>query len=496
MATESQQSERETLLDDLEANHEDLPFEEGKAILPPPPPPAKRSTAYLDGLRGLAALCVFSGHMIGGGDHERGFGDPDGQNFLISLPFIRNLYTGAPAAVAVFFVLSGFVVTQSMVKIVRDQKEGFLRTLASALIRRPVRLYLPCWIFALIIALALHLPYEIHPPLPWLQARDSIWIELLRWREESWNYFWPFRHHGSDQPWFIYDLVVWTIPIELKGSYLCYGLVAVYALANRSFGVDSPVHLWAVGTLMVGVAALLQLGGWWPACFIAGYVWSIVEVHALDKPLLNRTFTTELGGRKWSIPATTIGITSIFWISWYLLGAPATSGKPEWSLSAPGWYWLTKMIPEYYGEAQFYRYWNSWGAIGMVYATLRLPWLQWFFNTRPLQFLGKVSFMLYLIHLPMAYCFTDRWIRVFGHVGFGSGERWYDNLLYLPDWGVKGFNLQWIACYTVALAVNLVVSYLLTRFLDEPCVRLGKYVTGLLHLNSPSKKKPILGDTP
>nr|POE65300.1 hypothetical protein CFP56_34967 [Quercus suber] len=455
---------------------------------------ADSSTAYFTGLRGLAALCVFNNHTMGSGNHERGFGQEGVYYYFIGLPFVRVFYLGGTAAVSVFFVLSGFVITQSMIKLLRDDRQqDFLRNWVSAMIRRPVRLYLPCWGFALIVAFVLHLPYNFHPSQPWLEPEATIPKELARWAWQCWDYFWPFRHHASDQWWFIYDIVVWTIPIELKGSVLCYGLALLYSRATKSFGLSSPIHLWSVGCLMVVTTVLLEIGYWWQACFTAGFMFTILNAYALDKPLLSRSFTIPTRHRRLIVPASTIGIYLIFFISWYLLSSPCTAGQPEWLETTPGWKWLGRMIPKVYSKAQFYRFWQSWGAIGLVYSTLHLPWLQWLLNTRPFQYLGKVSFMLYLVHLPIAYCFSDRWSRAWGMTPFMTEEKWWDNILYVPEWGLFGFNTQWACIWITTLAVNLAVAHVLTKYLDEPAVRLGKYITRLLPLQTlPSGKLAML----
>lgn len=68
-------------------------------------------TSYLNGLRGLAAWLVFVTHLLyDPGFHEGYAGRPG--DFAIQLPFLRLLFAGQ-FMVAIFFILSGFVLVRT-----------------------------------------------------------------------------------------------------------------------------------------------------------------------------------------------------------------------------------------------------------------------------------------------------------------------------------------------------------------------------------------------
>jgi len=77
-----------------------------------------RRTAYLDGVRGFAALLVYWGHHelwahdALGADRilENAYGY-DNQRYLACLPGVRLFFSGGHFAVTVFFVLSGYVLS-------------------------------------------------------------------------------------------------------------------------------------------------------------------------------------------------------------------------------------------------------------------------------------------------------------------------------------------------------------------------------------------------
>ena len=82
------------------------------------------STEYLNGIRGVAAIMVFQEHVFPWitqmkDEHVHGFGEA-GRYYFISLPGLRLFYNGGAAAVSIFFVLSGFVVVQNLLRIPAD----------------------------------------------------------------------------------------------------------------------------------------------------------------------------------------------------------------------------------------------------------------------------------------------------------------------------------------------------------------------------------------
>ncbi|RMZ91806.1 hypothetical protein DV736_g953, partial [Chaetothyriales sp. CBS 134916] len=426
----------------------------------------KRSTAYLDGLRGLAALCVFTQHFLGGNLQNHGFGEND-NFYLISFPFIRVFWTGGGAAVAIFFVLSGFVLSQTSVKLDHHgQQRDSKKSLISAAIRRPIRLYLPCFAVGLIIALAKYLPWNIYPELVFSPRRANIGVELLHWFKITVKYFNPFQRHGWKFGVYEYVIILWTIPIELKGSYLIYALSAV-----GCFGMVSAE--WAA-FVMLSIAVIVLHFGWWTGgCFIGGLVLTLNHLYNLDDTWIFRRFPSIV---------KTVFVNFMFVVGWYLLSEPASDGNPEWSLDTPGWHYLTLLIPESYDRDGFYRFWHSYGAILLVWSSLHLNWLQWILSTRPLQYLGRVSFMLYAIHLPLMVCFGNRMSRAFGTIPFMSEPVWWDNMLYVPDIGPMGLSLRWDFIWITQLAFTLAMAELTTRFIDDPSVRLGKWLVGKMGL--------------
>ena len=115
----------------------------------------RKSTAYLDGLRGVAAWAVFNYHFAHGTyarAMDRSYHSLPIQNnsHFLQLPLIRLVYA-AEASVAMFFVLSGYVLSQrSIAAISTGDLEKANARLSSLAFRRGIRLFGPALIASLL----------------------------------------------------------------------------------------------------------------------------------------------------------------------------------------------------------------------------------------------------------------------------------------------------------------------------------------------------------
>lgn len=107
-------------------------------------PPKLAPTAYLDGMRGLAALFVFFCHYsYQAFTIAKSWGTGTDNYHFLKLPFLRLWYQG-PVAVCVFFVVSGYALSYRPIKLIRSGAlSDFATTMSSLTFRRALRLYLP-----------------------------------------------------------------------------------------------------------------------------------------------------------------------------------------------------------------------------------------------------------------------------------------------------------------------------------------------------------------
>jgi hypothetical protein len=122
------------------------------------PPRKLHKTSYLDGLRGVAALFVVFHHysIVFTVSAQKGFHHdqeiaPEGSepipiqedNWILLFPLIRVIHSGR-FMVAIFFVISGYVLSYRGLKLAREGKGNkLLDSLGSSVFRRWLRLHLP-----------------------------------------------------------------------------------------------------------------------------------------------------------------------------------------------------------------------------------------------------------------------------------------------------------------------------------------------------------------
>jgi peptidoglycan/LPS O-acetylase OafA/YrhL len=146
--------------------------------------------------------------------------------------------------------------------------------------------------------------------------------------------------------------------------------------------------------------------------------------------------------------------TALSIVGMYLMSQPDVGGA-----ETPGWVFLTSLIPSWWDDE--HRYWQSAGAILFVLAVGRSRGWQRFFNLDVVQYFGKISYPLYLMHGPVLHT-----------VGYAI-QRWAWGLT-----GVEGSAYAWGFALAAVFIVPVViwVSDVFWRAVDAPVVRLAKWL--------------------
>lgn len=147
-----------------------------------------RRTAYLDGLRGFAALLVYLHHhelwIREPSLLESAFGYQD-RYYFAGLPFVRIFTCGGHIAVSTFFVISGYVLSTKPLALLQSGEFAALGdNVGSALFRRWFRLWLPV-IATTLFNISL---WHIFGILSKFEPQRTLGGELWRWYTEMKNF--------------------------------------------------------------------------------------------------------------------------------------------------------------------------------------------------------------------------------------------------------------------------------------------------------------------
>ncbi|KAF4812007.1 hypothetical protein CGCTS75_v014168 [Colletotrichum tropicale] len=397
---------------------------------PPSNEPQRRKlshTAYLDGLRGVAAFVVYIFHFsyLWFPDLGWGYGF-EGHRLFLQMPIIRALHSGR-ASVTVFFVISAFVLTLKTLTMIHNGKgDQALSTLAGSAFRRPFRLYLPIFAATFIIALLVYGGNYVRDPsgAPVPPRGETLEDQLQHWFWSTVNLMNPFRPiinrenmKGSE-----YDGHLWTIPVEFKGSLLVFFLLLIFARTKRW------IHM--VRVMGTGVW-LVHTGDWDQALFCAGLLLAEMSIilpngsPQLETPEdetlgYRKTIITNLGSRigHW-VPAyyqASGERIQLFWISigaivfiFALMYSPTVSSSlhvplPRFCNFRLPWHQTSASIND--GDKQEF----SAATFSDREAARPEPLLQRPFSTSFAQYLGRISYSLYLWHGAINHMVGVRWL--------------------------------------------------------------------------------------
>jgi len=367
--------------------------------------PATR-LASVDGLRGVAALAVVLHHLylvatpVLTAQGGTGIGSADW--WLSDTPL--KVATAGAEAVLVFFILSGLVVALPVLR----QKEFVW---SAFLAGRLVRLYLPVW-----ASLALGTVLLFAVPRDSAMVTEGSWLASANARETTVG---SLLHQGAlTQSSYDINNVLWSLRWELAFSALLPVFVAVAMLVRRRWwaAAIAAVILSAVGA-HTNTSALRYL----PVFFLGTLL--AVQLDAVREWMRRRMLRPR--ARLWSAGLVTASLLIL--IAGWLVRSVAPAGTPAND--------LTKDV-------------EVIGALGLVIAAIGVPFLRRGLESRGCQWLGRVSFSLYLVHVP-----------IIATLGF-----------------VLGDGMWWLVA-AIGIPLSLMVAWGFSTVVEGPSHRLAQWVT-------------------
>jgi peptidoglycan/LPS O-acetylase OafA/YrhL len=455
-------------------------------------------TKWLDGLRGIAAAIVAADHFFMS-DVWHPFvsywtDPPEGNRHIVQLPPIRILFS-AHGMVTLFMVISGYAISISLL----NARSGpqFLARVSSAVVRRVLRIYMPVFVTASLAQIfyffdLYHWPFDEGfletLPKPWTAPWDHFtWV--LNYMADSINII-AFEYRGA------LNGQLWTMPVEFRGSNVVYLLIV---------GLSG----WRAKSRFYVLPLLACFFLWYGNWDIFGFIWGLWLAERArsrvstttpslpsDEPLNSEFemaefededrsrsfFTAPLRLGSWRgklrckspksrecITLSRISAVLIFIAGYYLLCLGNDGHLP------PGYQFLSVLQPSRWKDKwDIYHFcWKTIGSAMLVYAIGELPCLQRPLDSRVVQYLGKISFALYLLHETIYELFRNPLRDLIYSVL--SGKEYESSGVALGN-DPLSFHAAWWSTGVLLGAVVVGASHFYTIYVDDWCVAFAKKV--------------------
>ncbi|KAI1847246.1 hypothetical protein JX266_006786 [Neoarthrinium moseri] len=429
------------------------------------------ATAWLDGLRGFAAFFVVLHHMtiiwFPWSVYNAYGADPDSY-LLFQLPIVRLIITGH-IQVAIFLVISGYALSLKTLKFLHKGQVGEAHNaLVSSAFRRHPRLFIPpivvCF-FSMFFAWmnwygnGARMPGAatpvVNPPI-----FESFWDQLIDYLKWCWRLADPLTRAVPSGEW-VYDNPLWTLPYEFRGSFLVYGILLALSRARPVVRIITTALLaihalcFVYHTMFLFIVGLLiaDLKLWDPD--VAGFVQDLADRVHIKLPAIRLGKTERHQRFLWGV-LSLFGFFVALWIG-------SIPNFHRGGKDAFGYRTLSALIPmNWHAQGQQDNYWVCIAAALLIFVVDRTPLLQKLYTNRLGLFLGRISFALYLVHVPILHSFGwwagNTFIKMTGSDTFAG----YD----------FGIAIAWI----LDLSITIVVAHFVERFVDAKAVRFAGWL--------------------
>lgn len=321
----------------------------------------------LDGLRGLAALAVFLSHAFG-------IYNPGSFIEIINNTPLHILWDGA-AAVVLFFILSGFVVSIPFVGTTTPRPLDFI----PFVIRRIIRLYIP-YLAAFILALSLrYLVFQsggLDGLSPWIAAKWAMepnWPDIIKHAliinssNSTVSVMWAMIHLIRIS--IIFPFVILLLKKINSPIRIIFFVLVVYSISLVGqlceLGIQSSILTSLLTTLVY--FHLFAMGG-----LLAKYRFSIIK-RIQRLPISTHFIIFILAIITYNIRFSIPGISNVQVFGYHIFS----------------------------GHNIFVDFISGLGSAAIIILAMSNNYVSNFLSFRLLAYLGKISYSFYLLHFPI-----------------------------------------------------------------------------------------------
>jgi peptidoglycan/LPS O-acetylase OafA/YrhL len=374
---------------------------------------------YLDGLRGIAAVNVMIMHffivlapaIIYGNQIPSHFGNFE----LIFSSTPLGLIGAGNFSVCIFFVLSGYVLTQKYF-IMRSNN-----VIISSALRRYIRLLIPV-LAAIVLSFFLSSAGLFH------YYAETVMITANNNPANYWVNYWTFTPNIADAivqamwgSFFVggdvyYDPVLWTMTIEFYGSMLVFAMALLFGPRRNRW------------TFYLAAAV----------AFFNSYYLAFIIGMALADMFTNKTQVFKTSNK--------VTLSIIMFVGLFLGSYPVSTVTSDslYGFLNNGFFQTPKMV------------YHITGAGMIMYVILNSQRLQRTFSSPVPVFLGKISYSLYLVHFMVISSFTCA--------------------LFLALYPILAYGEAVLTSCMLSLLLIVPLSYIFYKYLDTAGVELSKNV--------------------
>jgi peptidoglycan/LPS O-acetylase OafA/YrhL len=229
---------------------------------------------------------------------------------------------------------------------------------------------------------------------------------------------------------------------------------------------------WVKVSVLVGLILWCHRAARWePATFLSGTLLAemsfIKAAYMETRETRSSPFFGEKESRSEGLSAFLYLAPRLFWSFLFIFGLYIGSHPQIGAATTPGYRTLISIIPFPYFSNGIYIgvFYLAIGAVMIMFALENAPFLQRIFTTSIAQYLGDISFSLYMLHGLVEFTLGQRLIPKFMETTGG-----WDN-------GQLGFGGAMVLAGLILAPITLWISDVFSRNVDEKCVHFARWVS-------------------